>query len=39
MDEYVTLEDLRQHLNVDFNHDDAYISGLIEPVQLAIEAT
>lgn len=38
MDEYVTLEDLRQHLNVDFDHDDAYISGLIEPVQLAIEA-
>ena len=38
MNEYVTLEELRQHLNVDFDHDDAYISGLIEPVQLAIEA-
>lgn len=38
MAEYVTLEELKQHLNVDFDHDDAYISGLIEPVQLAIEA-
>lgn len=38
MAEYVTLEELKQHLNVDFDHDDAYISGLIEPVQLAVEA-
>jgi len=38
MTQYVTLEELRQHLNVDFDYDDAYISGLIEPVQLAIES-
>lgn len=35
---YVTLEELKQHLNVDFDHDDVYIDGLIEPVQLIIEA-
>lgn len=38
MKEYVTLEELKQHLNVDFDHDDTYISGLIEPIQLAIES-
>lgn len=37
MVEYVTLEELKQHLNVDFDTDDTYISALIEPVQLAIE--
>ena len=38
MKEYVTLEELKQHLNVDFDNDDAYIQGLIIPVQLSIEA-
>lgn len=38
MKQYVTLEELKQHLNVDFDHDDTYIIGLIEPVQLAIES-
>lgn len=38
MKQYVTLEELKQHLNVDFDTDDAYIAGLIEPVQLLIEA-
>lgn len=38
MKEYVTLEELKQHLNVDFDIDDAYIQGLIIPVQLVIEA-
>lgn len=38
MKEYVTLEELKQHLNVDFDIDDAYIQGLIIPVQLAIES-
>lgn len=38
MKEYVTLDELKQHLNVDFDHDDIYISGLIEPIQLAIES-
>ena len=38
MKEYVTLEELKQHLNVDFDNDDSYISGLIEPVQLIIES-
>lgn len=38
MAQYVTLEELKQHLNVDFDTDDVYISGLIEPVQLLIEA-
>ena len=30
MAQYVTLEELKQHLNVDFDTDDAYITGLIE---------
>lgn len=38
MKHYVTLEELKQHLNVDFDHDDSYIESLIEPVQLAIES-
>lgn len=38
MAQYVTLEELKQHLNVDFDTDDVYIAGLIEPVQLSIEA-
>ena len=38
MVQYVTLEELKQHLNVDFDTDDTYISSLIEPVQLLIEA-
>ena len=37
MAQYVTLEELKQHLNIDFDTDDAYITGLIEPVQLLIE--
>mgnify|MGYP001424450689 FL=1 len=38
MVQYVTLEELKQHLNVYFDTDDTYISSLIEPVQLLIEA-
>lgn len=38
MTEYVTLSELKQHLNVDFDDDDEYIRGLIVPVQLEIEA-
>lgn len=38
MTEYVTLDELKQHLNVDFDTDDEYIRGLIEPVQLVIES-
>ena len=38
MAQYVTLEELKQHLNVDFDTDDTYITGLIEPVQLLIES-
>lgn len=38
MNTYVTLEEMKQHLNVDFDHDDIYITSLIEPVQLLIEA-
>nr|DAK61207.1 MAG TPA: Head Tail Connector Protein [Caudoviricetes sp.] len=38
MTEYVTLPELKQHLNVDFDDDDEYIKGLVIPVQLEIEA-
>ncbi len=36
--EYVSLQELKQHLNVDFSDDDKYIKSLIEPVQLLIES-
>lgn len=38
MTEYVTLAELKRHLNVDFDDDDEYIKGLIIPVQLEIES-
>lgn len=38
MTEYVTLEELKQHLNVDFDDDDTYIKGLIIPAQLSVES-
>ena len=38
MKEYVTLEELKEHLNVDFDDDDTYIQGLIEPARLEAEA-
>ena len=38
MAQYVTLEELKQHLNIDFDTDNTYIPELIEPVQLAIES-
>ena len=38
MSQYVTLEELKQHLNIDFDTDNTYITELIEPVQLAIES-
>ena len=38
MVQYVTLEELKQHLNVDFDTDDKYITELIEPIQMAIES-
>lgn len=41
MEEYVTLEELKSHLSIDFDEDpeiDSYIKGLIMPVQLSIEA-
>ncbi|MDD3038262.1 head-tail connector protein [Bacteroides sp.] len=38
MAQYVTLEELKQHLNIDFDTDNTYITELIEPVQLAIES-
>lgn len=38
MAKYVTLEELKRHLNVDFDTDDETITELIEPVQLLVEA-
>ena len=38
MENYVSLDEMKQHLNVDFDHDDDYITGLIEPVQLAVQS-
>lgn len=38
MKEYVTLEELKRHLNVDFDNDDLTIQELVIPVQLVIES-
>jgi uncharacterized phage protein (predicted DNA packaging) len=34
---YVTLEDIKRHLNVDFNDDDNLITSMIEAAEASIE--
>lgn len=34
---YVSVEDLKKHLNIDFSDDDAYLTSLIEVAQSSIE--
>lgn len=34
---YVTLEDIKRHLNVDFNDDDTLITSMMEAAEVSIE--
>ena len=34
---YVTIEDIRKHLNIDYAEDDAYLGELIEAAETIIE--
>ena len=34
---YITLEDIKRHLNVDYEEDDQYLVDLIESAEAAIE--
>lgn len=34
---YVSLTELKKHVNVDFNEDDSYLTGLIEVCEKAVE--
>lgn len=34
---YVTLEDIKRHLNVDFNEDDELIASMIEAAEASVE--
>jgi uncharacterized phage protein (possible DNA packaging) len=34
---YVTLEEIKQHLNIDFSDEDSYLSDLIEVAQTSVE--
>lgn len=37
MEIYVTIEDIKKHLNVDYEGEDTYLSDLIETAQTSVE--
>lgn len=37
--EYVTVEELKKHLNIDFSDDDAYLTDILKVAMLSIETT
>lgn len=37
MKEYVTLEEIKKHLNIDFGDDDAYLSDIVIVAQMSVE--
>jgi uncharacterized phage protein (predicted DNA packaging) len=37
--EYVTVEELKKHLNIDFSDDDAYLADILKVAMLSIETT
>lgn len=37
MDLYVTVEDLKRHLNVDYDGEDGYLSSLNETAHVSVE--
>lgn len=38
MEIYVTVEDIKKHLNIDYEGEDMYLSDLIETAQASVEA-
>jgi len=39
MANYITLDEMKKHLNIDFTDDDEYVTSLIEVAQCSIEKT
>lgn len=37
MDNYVTLEEIKKHLNIDFSDDDDYLSDIVLVAQMSVE--
>lgn len=37
MKEYITLEEIKKHLNIDFNDDDAYLADIVAVAQMSVE--
>lgn len=35
--EYITLEDIKKHLNIDFSDDDAYLKDIVIVAQMSVE--
>lgn len=37
MKEYITLEEIKKHLNIDFSDDDAYLTDIVAVAQMSVE--
>lgn len=37
MKEYITLEEIKKHLNIDFSDDDTYLSDIVLVAQMSVE--
>lgn len=37
MKEYITLEEIKKHLNIDFSDDDSYLTDIVTVAQLSVE--
>nr|WP_302830098.1 head-tail connector protein [uncultured Bacteroides sp.] len=37
MKEYITLEEIKKHLNIDFSDDDTYLSYIVVVAQMSVE--
>ena len=37
MKEYISLEEIKKHLNIDFSDDDAYLADLVSVAQMSVE--
>lgn len=37
MKEYITLDEIKKHLNIDFDDDDAYLKDITQVAQMSVE--
>ena len=37
MKEYITLEEIKKHLNIDFSDDDTYLADIVTVAQMSVE--